>query len=155
MLLTDGVKKYILGVHITKKHCEGKYVRFGEYIFSSFLCWMLLVASVPVKSHCLYKFRLARALVTSQCLGCENWRRFLCAAPCRYIHYPWCTVPGLYCLHVLYQSPAPVHTTVNIQYTVQLQYSTVQYSTVQYSTVQYSTVQYSTVQYSTVQYSTE
>ena len=37
-------------------------------------------ASVLVTSQCLYKFILARALVTSQCRGRENWRRFRYAA---------------------------------------------------------------------------
>ena len=45
-------------------------------------------ASVLVTSQCLFNFRLARALVTSQDLGCGHWRRFPCAASLS-IYYPW------------------------------------------------------------------
>ena len=47
-------------------------------LYKGFCIWKF--ASVLVTSQCLYKFRLARALVTSQGLFYENWRRFRHAA---------------------------------------------------------------------------
>ena len=62
-----------------------KFFRMGRFWKKAFpqrlygfLCKKF--ASIRVTSQCLYKFRLPRALVTSQCLFCDKCRRFRCAA---------------------------------------------------------------------------